>query len=120
MEEKASRLETKVKDVHSLTSVLTLDVVSKREDSSIYLVDIGKSCLLVARFHSKALVWLTQNVYFSSGGLDVTNHATQNLGMKLQKQRKRPIKGKEHLQLEDVRKAHFYCVHNGEELATGV
>ena len=65
--------------------MLTLDAVKNREDSSIHLADINKSCQLVARFHAKAMTWLIENGYFSSDSLEFATQLSKNLTIQLQK-----------------------------------
>ena len=87
VKEKEARLENKVKDVLRLLTngMLTLDAIKNREDSSIHLADIDKSCQLVARFHAKAMTWPIENGYFSSDSLEFATQLSKNLTIQLQK-----------------------------------
>lgn len=87
VKEKEARLENKAKDVLRLLTngMLTLDAIKNREDSSIHLADIDKSCQLAARFHAKAMTWLIENGYFSSDSLEFATQLSKNLTIQLQK-----------------------------------
>ena len=87
MKEKEAKLQNKIKDVVRLLArgTFTLDELNKKEDREIHLVDIDKSCQLVARFHFKAMIWLTENGCFSPDALEYANKLIENLRIKLQK-----------------------------------
>eukprot|EP00794_Sanderia_malayensis_P004310 gene4309-4881_t len=86
MKEKEERLQ-KVKDVLRLLTngMLTLNAIKNREDMSIQLADIDKSCELTATFHAKAIKWLMENGYFSADSLEFANQLSRKLTIQLEK-----------------------------------
>ena len=122
MKEKGAKLQNKIKDVVRLLArgTFTLDELNKKEDREIHLVDIDKSCQLVARFHFKAMIWLTENDYFSQDALEYANKLTENLSIQLQKSKDMTAARKRKFAAQSCQKTFFDCLDSGEKLPTGV
>ena len=122
MKEKEARLQNKIKDVVRLLArgTFTLDELNKKEDREIHLIVIDKSCQLVARFHFKAMIWLTENGYFSPDALEYANKLTENLSIQLQKSKDMTDARKRKFATHKCQKTLFDCLDSGEKLPTEV
>ena len=121
MKEKEARLQNKIKDVRLLArGTFTLDELNRKEDHKVHLVDIDKSCQLVARFHFKAMIWLTENAYFSPDALEYANKLIDNLRIQLQKSNDMTAARKRNFTAQRCQKTLFDCLDSEEKLPTGV
>ena len=122
MKEKEARFQSKIKDVVCLLTkgTFTLDELNKRENHEIHLAGIDKSCQLVARFHFKAMIWLTENGYFSQDALEYANKPTENLSIQLQRSKDMTTARKRKFAAQRSQKTLFDCLDSGKKLPTGV
>ena len=118
VKEKEARLENKVKYVLRLLTngMLTLDAIKNREDNSIHLADIDKSCQLVAKFHAKAMTWLIENGYFSSDSLEFATQLSKNLTIQLQKSKELTNARQRKSAVKNCQKSLFDCFRAEERV----